>query len=240
MIDIHSHILYGIDDGSKSLECSLSILKQLKEIGFNKVILTPHYMKGSEFVCENSEKKGIMNDLKEELLKKNIDIDLYLGNEIYINDMIHEDIMSKKISTINNSRYILVELPLYNKVNNLDDVIYDLKIKGYKIIIAHPERYSYFQENYDRVVELYDMGVLFQCNYGSVIEKYGKEAKKLIKFMFKNNMVDFMGTDIHKDTSIELKEFPKIRKKIMKYIGEEGFKRISEDNPLKVINDEDI
>lgn len=240
MIDIHSHIIYDIDDGCKTIEESIQTILKLKEIGFDKLILTPHYINGSNYVIDNKEKKERLNILKEELLKRKIDVELFLGNEIYINDEIDELMLSKKITTLNKSRYLLIEFPLYNKVNNIDDYIYELKLKGYIIIIAHPERYEYFKDNYKEVDRLYQTGVLFQCNYGSLIGKYGKKAQKLIEYLLKNKMVTFMSTDIHNPNSSMIDNFSLIKNKIVSIIGNDNFKKISNDNALKVINDEII
>lgn len=240
MIDIHSHIIYGIDDGCKTLDESIQTILNLKKIGFDKLILTPHYINGSNYNKDNKEKKEKLNVLKEELLKRKIDVELFLGNEVYINDEIDELVLSKKITTLNKSRYLLIEFPLYNKVNNVDDYIYELKLKGYIIIIAHPERYEYFKENYKEVEKLYQSGVLFQCNYGSLIGKYGKEAQKLVEYLLKNNMVTFMSTDIHKPESSIIDNFSLIKDKIISIIGKDNFIKISNDNALKVINGEII
>lgn len=240
MIDCHSHIIYDVDDGCVLIEDSINTIKNLKSLGFNKIVVTPHYLKGSNFVKNNKEKKEKLNILKEKLKEENIDVELFLGNEIYIVDDIDDLIMGKEATTINKSRYILIELPLYNKINNVEDTLYELKIKGYIPVIAHPERYSYFQKNYKEIDSLLEMGVLFQSNYGSIIGNYGKDAIKLIEYLLKNDMVTFMATDIHRPNSSIIENFPLIKKKIVSIIGEEKFNKISNDNILKMINDEEI
>lgn len=238
MIDCHSHIIFDVDDGCKTLEDSINTIKNLNSIGFNKIVLTPHYLKGSDYIKNNKEKKERLNILKEKLKEENINVELFLGNEIYITDDIDDLVMNKKATTINKSRYILIELPLYNKLNNVEDFIYELKIKGYIPVIAHPERYSYYSTK--DLYALYESGVLFQCNYGSIIGNYGKDAIKLIEYLLKNDMITFMATDIHRPESSIIENFLLIRKKIESIIGEEKFKKISNDNILKMINDEEI
>lgn len=240
MIDIHSHIIFDIDDGCTTKEESINTLINLKNIGFNKIVLTPHYMKGSNYIKNNEIKINKYNELKRLIKENDIDIDIYLGNEIYINSEIHELILDNEIYTMNNTKYILVELPLYNEINNVEDYIYELKLKGYIPIIAHPERYQYFQKNYKKLNKLYDSGVLFQCNYGSIIGVYGKSAKDLIKYILKNNMVTFMATDIHKPNFSIIDNFSKITKKIKKITGEEEFNNITHNNALKMLNDKTI
>lgn len=240
MIDMHNHILYGIDDGCKTIEESIETIKNMKKIGFNNIVLTPHYIEDSSFKANNNLKLQKLEILKEELLKNNIDVNLFLGNEIFINESINELIINKEIRSINNTRYILIELPFNNQILNLDDYLYELKLKGYKIIIAHPERYTYFKDNYKEARKLYDSGVLFQVNYGSIIGQYGSSSLKLVKKLLKDDMVDFISTDIHKPSSSLFDKFDDIKHKIIKIIGEDKFKDISYNNILKVINDEDI
>lgn len=240
MIDMHNHILYGIDDGCKTIEESIETIRNMKSVGFNTIVLTPHYIEDSSFKANNNLKLQRLEILKEELLKNNIDVNLFLGNEIFINESINELIINKEIRSINNTRYILIELPFNNQILNLDDYLYELKLKGYKIIIAHPERYTYFKDNYEEARKLYDSGVLFQVNYGSIIGQYGSSSLKLVKKLLKDDMVDFISTDIHKPSSSLFDKFDDIKHKIIKIIGEDKFKDISYNNILKVINDEDI
>ena len=240
MVDIHSHIIFDVDDGCSNIEESINVIKKLKNLGFDSIILTPHYIKASEYTVENKEKKEKFNILKEELAKNNIDVNLYLGNEIYMNDEIDELVLSKKAYTMNNSRYILIEFSLYNEIKNIEDYLYELKLKGYIPIIAHPERYTYFQKDYSKVDELYESGVLFQCNYASIVGSYGKHAAKLITYILKKGMVSFMATDVHKEKSSLYDNFNKITKKIKSIVGEEEFINITHNNALKVINDEII
>ena len=240
MIDIHSHIIYDIDDGCSNIEESVNVVKKLKTLGFDNIILTPHYIKASEYTIENKEKKDKYNLLKEELIKNNINVKLYLGNEIYMNDEIDELVLNKKVYTMNKSRYILIEFSLYNEIKNIEDYLYELKLKGYIPVIAHPERYSYFQKDYNKVNELYESGVLFQCNYASIIGTYGKDAMKLVTYLLKNKMVSFMGTDIHKEKSSFYDNFNKIIKKIKSLVDDSYFNDITHNNAIKIINDEII
>ena len=231
MTDIHSHILFNIDDGSKSIEESIELLKKLKEIGFNNVILTPHYIEGSEYSNNNQVKNKRLKELKKELSNQKIDINVYLGNEIFINNNIYELIKNGEIKTINNTRYILVELPFHNQIMNLEDIIYELKIKGLIPIIAHPERYTYFQKNYKEIDKLKEEGFLFQGNYSSILGYYGKDAQKLFKYMLKKQYIDYLGTDIHRiNQTYVVDNFKKIEKHIIKASSNEYYNKIKENN----------
>lgn len=240
MIDMHNHTLYGIDDGCKTLDEAVLNIKKLVNIGFSGVVLTPHYIEDSSFNKDNNLKLERLKNLKEKLDEENVIIDLYLGNEIFINENIDSLIRTKKIRTINNTRYILVELPFDNQILNLDDYIYELSLKGYRVIIAHPERYTYFKNDYNEARKLYDSGVLFQVNYGSIIGQYGSSSLKLVKKLLKDDMVDFISTDIHKPDSKLFDRFDEIKRKIIKITGEDKFNEITCNNMVKVINNEDI
>lgn len=240
MIDMHCHILFGIDDGCKTADESLETIKNMKSLGFNSLVLTPHYIKGANYNCNNKMKKERFELLKDELNKRNIKMDLFLGNEVYINEDINSLVIRKEIRTLNNTRYILIELPFNSRLNGLDDYLYELELKGYKVIIAHPERYKYFQDDYKLASELYSSGVLFQCNYGSIVGQYGTSSMKLVKHLLKENMVDFMCSDVHKPNSSLFDDFEEIKSKIIKIIGLDKFNLITNDNMLKVINDVDI
>ena len=238
MTDIHSHILFDVDDGSKSIEESITLLKKMKEIGFNNVILTPHYIKDTEYSAENKEKKIKFNQLKEVLNENNIDINIYLGNEIFINKEIYELIKTAKIHTLNNTRYVLIELPFHNEIVNLEDIIYELKVKGLIPIIAHPERYTYFQEDYNKVDALKEEGILFQANYASILGYYGKSSQKLLKYMLKNRYIDYLGTDIHRTAkTYVIDNFKKIEKQIIKITKTDYYNEIKE-NCNNIISEE--
>lgn len=240
MIDIHSHIIYDIDDGCKNIEESIKALKELNSIGFSKIVLTPHYMEGSKYIANNTKKEEKIKVLKEKIKEYNIDIDLYLGNEIYISFDIEDLILKNEIHPIDNTKYLLIELSLYNEINKVEDYLYELKLKGYIPIIAHPERYLYFQKDYKKMDKLYESGVLFQSNYGSIIGAYGSDAKKLLKYALKKDMITFLATDIHRPNSSLIENFDKITKKIKKITGEEKFKKLSETNALKMLQNIEI
>ena len=230
MTDVHSHILFDVDDGARNIEESITLLKKMTEIGFKNVILTPHYIKGSEYSSQNKEKLTKIKELQKELNNQNIDINIYLGNEIFINNEICDLIKVKHIYTLNNTKYILVELPFHNQIVNLEDIIYELKVKGLIPIIAHPERYAYFQNNYKEVDRLREEGFLFQGNYASILGYYGKQSQKLLKYMLKKQYIDYLGTDIHRTTkTYVIDNFKKIEKKIIKITKTDYYEEIKDN-----------
>ena len=235
MIDFHSHILPGIDDGSKNLEQSIAMVNEAKKVGFTKIISTSHYME-NYYECNEKNRKELL-----EQVQKNVNgIELCLGNEIYITNNIIELLQNGQASSINGTKYVLFEFPLITtRPMNDKEVIYRLVENGYIPIIAHPERYPFIQENPDYLFELEEMGALFQANYGSIIGMYGLKAKKTLKILLKNNLISFFGSDVHKPEQVYNK-IPKIIKKLKKVISDEEFIEFTEINPQKVLNNEDI
>ena len=177
MIDIHSHIIPNVDDGARSVEETFNILKEAQEAGFTDVILTSHFL--LNYYETNAQELIFWKEKLQEVLKKQgTKINLHSGMEIYITNQMEELLENKKILTLANSRYMLIELPLATNVKYFDYVVYYLEAKGIKPIIAHPERYKCVQKDPDIVEEYIEKGCLIQCNYGSIVNLYGREAEK--------------------------------------------------------------
>ena len=234
MIDIHSHILPGIDDGADTLDDSLNLVRELASQGFTDVIATPHYIVDTTYVSPHYNNLELLDSLKNALIAENINMNVYLGNEIYINEDIVDLLKSHKLSSMNDSKYLLVELPMTGVYPNYEDVLLDLNHAGYQVILAHPERYSSFQDDFDLPASLHEAGILLQCNFGSVIGRYGKSAKKCITKLMKQKMIFAFGSDIHRCHNEPI--FAKARDKISKYYNERELKRILIDNPKSILN----
>ncbi len=235
MVDIHTHILNGIDDGSSSLDESILILSNLSKIGVTDVVLTPHYIEYSSYDSPKSKNMILLSKLKNELEKRNIDINLYLGNEIYINEDILSLLKSGAISSLNDSKYLLIELPMSGIYEDYTMIFKDLIDHGYKVILAHPERYASFQNDYSLVLELYNMGVLFQCNIESILKKYGKGPYKLIKKIAKQKLISFFGSDIHRNKK-DYSYVENAKKKLKKYYSDKELNDLFYNNGKEILN----
>ena len=229
MKDLHNHLLYGIDDGSDSLEESIKLLNKLEQEGVTDIVVTPHYIIGTNYNSNNKTKKKILNELK-----KYTRINLYLGNEVYIDNNIIEYIKKDEITTINDSKYLLVELPLNEKLNSYMNILFNLRKEGYIPIIAHPERYHYF--DIEDLVQIVESGCLLQGNITSLSNRYGIAAKKNLVLLLKKHMIHLLGTDTHKHVT-DLSDCLKKLKEIINY---DMFNDITELNFDKVINNEEI
>lgn len=236
MIDFHSHILPGIDDGAKDLEDSKKIIKEARNAGVEKIISTSHYALDC-FESPEYKRKELIEQLKEELEEG--DPEIVLGSEIFLTYNVLELLQEFKASTINGTKYILFELPLRGYFNNLKDLLNKVKGSEYKLVLAHPERYGMIHSNFDLLYELKDLGVLMQCNYGSILGLYGMKTKSVMKKMLKEDLVDFLGTDVHKPDTIYPK-LPKALKKISKIIDEDRLDDLTHTNAAMLLAGEDV
>lgn len=234
MIDIHNHLLFGIDDGSKTIEESVDVLRNMEKCGYTDIILTPHYIDGSKYSNKKDDNLKRLDILKNELKKNNIFINLYLGNEIYIDEDIKKYLKKNYISSLNNTEYLLIELPMSGEFAGYQEIFKDLIMDGYKVILAHPERYLTFQDDYDLIYELKDMGVLFQCNIDSLVGKYGPYAKDTLIKLLNDGHVSFLATDIH-HTKHDFDIWKTAEKIALKYISSEDFKVLTKTNPSQLI-----
>ena len=234
MIDLHSHIIPKIDDGSKSIEDSIAMIKEAKNAGFTDIFLTPHYIE-NYFDLDVQSRKEKFAELREIVKENNIEINLFLGSEIFINPEIDKLYLSNTILTLNNSKYMLIEIPMNDTILYLDDVIENLVSIGITPILAHPERYQYVQNDINVCEGLIDKGALFQMNFGSIIGVYGKDVKKTAIKLLKNNYIHFLGSDAHRKESLYTK-IESAKKKIIKIIGKEKFDILTIENPKHIIN----
>ena len=234
MIDFHSHILPGVDDGSKNEEETKNLLLEAKSVGFDKIISTSHYAIDC-FETPEYKRKELIEELNNEENYPKI----ILGSEIFITYNMLDLLKEYKASTINDTKYILFELPLRHHFPNFKDVINKLRENEYKLILAHPERYTIIQKDFDLLYELSDLGVLFQSNYGSILGVYGLSAKFTVKKMLKNGLVSFLGTDVHKQGSI-YPQVPKALKKISKLISDEYLDDLTTNNAEIILNGENL
>lgn len=202
-VDMHSHLIPGIDDGSKSMDDSLAMLRRFEALGFKKVITTPHIVTGGYNNTPEIITKG--RDKVREAIKENgINIDFHAAAEYYTDESMLPKIEEKSLLTVGD-RYVLIEFSFLNKTNVIGEVLYKMQVAGYKIILAHPERYPYM---YDKDLKEYrslrDKNIYLQLNILSLQGKYGKEAKAVAEKLVDANLISFVGTDLHTLKQMEL------------------------------------
>ena len=192
MIDIHTHILPFVDDGSEDEKTSLEMLKLLKKEGVTDVILTPHYR--GKYRPSPAKLKGAFEKFNQLKTENNIDVNLYLGEEIF--DLIDfaSTKLGKRTITLNDSKFVLIEFPYFSACDIVEHA-YNVYTFGLVPIIAHVERYEYI--TFDLVQELKSVKALIQVNASSVVGKAPKFSRKITKKLLKHRLVDFVASDIH-------------------------------------------
>ena len=238
MKDIHSHLLYGIDDGSRSLDESLFLLEEMSKRGVTELVLTPHYVENSDYDCNNEKKEELFDEFKHEVQKKQIPIKLYLGNEVFITPNILKLLKNKEIKTLHNSKYLLFEFPMGQIYNNTGEIINELVSNGITPILAHPERYTVFQKHPNMVEEYLRQGLLLQGNFTSLFGKYGRVPEKTLKYFLKKHWITFLGSDTHRSIKFDSK---KLEKKLLRITKDKEYvEDLMKYNFDKVIDNEDI
>ncbi len=222
--DLHSHLLPGLDDGAKDMQESIELIKALKSIGIQRAITTPHVMQD----YYKNDQKLILQTLeavRKQLEINEIDFVLDASAEYYLDEALFEKIQyPEQLLFFGQSKNLLLfELSFMNEPGMLRDFCFNAQLKGYQLILAHPERYIYFQSNKSKLEQLHESGVWFQLNVNSLSGYYSLEAKKLAEWLIDQNMIDFVGTDCHG---------PKHLKAMENLKGNKYFKRII-DLPLK-------
>lgn len=237
MRDLHSHFLPGVDDGAKKIEVTKRMLESAYKYGVTDIMLTPHYIIDSKYEKTALQNEKIFGEI-EKFAKNEYGINLFLGNEVYCNEEILDLLKKKKIKTLNDSRYILIEIPMYNKANNVKSIFLELISNGYVPILAHPERYVAYYNNIDFFLDLRNLGVLMQMNATSLVGDYGRHAKKMAVKLLKANLISFIGSDIHSDHDRKYEYLRKVEKKLKRIVGKEKYVDICINNFARVIKND--
>jgi protein-tyrosine phosphatase len=198
-IDIHSHILPGIDDGAKTIEESIAYVKQLQALGFEKLYCTPHIypeLYPNSFNTINP----VLVDLQNHLCDHNNNLLKGAAAEYMIDYSfeITSDLLCLP------GGYLLIEMSYLSETPNIDQIVFELQVKGYKLILAHPERYNFYHKTPERYQRLKELGCLFQLNVLSVTGYYGKAVKECALSLLKSGLYDLVATDLHHDKHIKL------------------------------------
>ncbi|MEY8764367.1 MULTISPECIES: tyrosine-protein phosphatase [Clostridium] len=196
MVDIHSHILPGIDDGSKSMEQTVKMLKLTEADGVKTIAATSHFYRGYyENSC--SDIKKLVEKVKAEAERENINVDIVPGQEVMLDRYSLEYYKSGRIGCIGNTDYMLVEFPMIDMPEDAMDIIYELQIRGVHPILAHPERYRYIIGNPSKINEFLNEGCLLQVNTGSIKGIFGKKVKNTARILIKSGISSFIASDAH-------------------------------------------
>ena len=226
MIDIHSHVIFDVDDGACDIGQSIKIIEEMISVGVTDLICTPHY-RLKMFETDYEKIKNNFNALCDKVLELNLNINLYLGREVYFNKSIYNNL---ELFTMNNNKIILIEFS-YTINPDVEEVLYNLKRLGYIVIIAHVERYVYL--SFDDIVNLKSKNVYIQINASTIVGRGGRKEKKRALKLIKAGVVDFIASDIHYNRTNYLNQAYNI---IYKKFGQEISDRLFNENAKFIIN----
>lgn len=199
-IDIHSHLLPGIDDGAKTISDTYNLSNSFKEIGIAQFITTPHI---SHYIWNNTSQSIIAKHSETKILLENFTnkINFQVAAEYFMDDWFENHFKNEKLLTLKDN-YVLVEMSYINAPVQLYKILFDLQVAGYIPVLAHPERYLFYHKNFHEYHNLKKAGCLFQLNLLAVVGYYGSEITKVAEELLKKGMYDFVGSDVHHDNHI--------------------------------------
>ena len=195
-VDMHSHLIPGIDDGSKSMDQTIAMLAKFERMGYQKVITTPHVM--SDYYRNTSEiiLSGLA-DVRNELSKLNLKIQIEAAAEYYFDDTLVEKLINKEQLLVFGDNYVLFEFSFHSKPDQIEKLFFELLTQGYKPVLAHFERYLYFNDPIRLAKEWREKGILIQLNFNSIFGHYGPEVKLQAERLIDSGEIEFAATDCH-------------------------------------------
>lgn len=202
-VDMHSHLLPGIDDGSTDIDNSIELIRNLHEMGYQKFITTPHIYRD---IYPNTPQTILtkLEIVRQRLKEEQLDIEIYAAAEYFCDEAFEEYIEEKKLLTLGNTNFVLFEISFDEQNANMTRAIFNMLLNGYKPILAHPERYSYWHNDFSKYENLIDRDVKLQINLNSLTGQYGAMTKHVAEKLIHRGMVSFVGTDCHHMGHVEL------------------------------------
>lgn len=237
MIDLHCHILPGIDDGPTTLEQSLELAVLYQKAGFIKIVTTPHWVPGTSWTPSLEQIHQRIALLRDSFESRQIDIQIYSGMEIALDINLCDLLLSKHLLTLAGSSYVLIESPFQRLPLGWEQMFFTIMAKGYRIVLAHPERCLQLfstPELYDDIIEA---GVYFQVNYDSFLGHYGKKESETAFYLLKKGYIHFLATDSHDPLQRHPGNALKAVKVLKKTIDSKTIEILTRINPENVIND---
>jgi protein-tyrosine phosphatase len=200
-VDMHSHILPGLDDGAETMEQSLELIRSFRDLGYRKLIATPHVM-GDFYKNTPQSVLAKLEEVREAVRKAGIEVQIEAAAEYYLDEWFVEMLKSDEpLLSFGNgpghTRYLLFEISYINPAPQLAEAIFLMRSAGYRPVLAHPERYLYLVNDFGKLKEMYENGVLFQLNINSLAGYYSKASQQLAEKLIEHRMVNFLGSDCH-------------------------------------------
>ena len=243
MIDLHSHILPGVDDGAENLQEAIAMIKQLQESGFKQIVATPHALETYGEIGLTAEQIAVaVERLQCQTEQAGLNVKILPGAETYIFPEMGKELDAGRLQTIGGGKYLLLELPARDIPQYTEQVFFDLQVRGITPILAHPERYPLLladDREKKRLFEWAESGVLFQLDIRSLGGRYGQGPEKNAHKLLKGNFIHFVGSDIHRP-SIQPEGLVRELELLSQLVGDEKFIELTEHNPKAVLENKEI
>ncbi len=237
MIDIHSHILPGLDDGSKNMEETLGMVRQLHEAGFKTLIATPHVLEGRDYLSAG-EILATTDQVRERVVEAGIPVEILPGAENYIFPDLAKWVSAGKLLTLGNTgKCILVELPMLEIPHYTEQVFFELQVLGITPVLAHPERNKGLADQPERILEWAKKGILFQLNLRSISGHYGPQARQLAETLLRSDLIHVVGSDAHRVSRSESSYLEGLRR-IEEIVGGDRYRELTRRNPQLILEGE--
>ena len=212
-VDMHSHLLPGIDDGSPDAASSVAYIKKMMELGYRKFITTPHVY--PDLYPNNPDTiRAAHAVLQQQLAEEGIDVEVHAAAEYFIDDSFADRIKNKEQLLTLHQNFVLVEISFMQPPPDLNEVLFELIVQGYQPVLAHPERYNFYHTKKEIYHRFKDQGCLLQVNLLSLIGYYGKSVQDAAHFLVKEKLVDLIGTDLHHQRHLEAMQHPQIMQEL--------------------------
>ncbi len=240
MIDLHCHILPGIDDGPKTLKESLEIARIFEEAGYSHVVATPHAVPGTTWMPKPGEIRDLLAELKHAIAKEGTRLKVLPGMEIALDPQISALIANSRVQTLAGTSYVLIEPPFQRLPLGWEHVIFDVLSKGFAVLLAHPERCAQLTAKPHLCDQLIESGVYFQVNWDSFLGHHGRTTQKMAVYLAAKGFIHCLATDSHDAKSRNAAHVQMAAVKIENLIGHWNLQLISRENPIRVLRNEGL
>lgn len=220
--DIHSHFVPGIDDGAQTVDDSIALLKRMQDMGYTRIVTTPH-IKVDHYPNTPATINGGLAELKQAMSEHGITMPVKAAAEYYIDDYFLQILEEQQLLTIYNNE-LLVEISFMFEPIQFNEILFKIQSKGYRPILAHPERYLYYHQNIEKYSELKDRGCYLQLNLNSLTGYYGKPVKQIAHKLLEMGMYDYCGSDMHHEKHADVLHSIMVRPELMGLLQQQPFR----------------